>query len=434
MTGGGVVINLFNFALLNAAASASGGAGAAGTQLSLGVQRIGTVFSFGAAATAASPNYRDIAALNGDLVPRLQLSASAGLSLGRFGSVGAAYTAIDRTVAPSPIKLYLPPGSVLPPNATVTGGVVLFQPDQRTHILSASYSVQIKNVSIYATAYRDFANANSAGVLFGLTIPFGSRSSGGVSAGGGPSGGYQQVQTQQSPVNIGDWGYQGYAADGNAPHEFAQVQYKSPWGEFTGGVDRLSQASSLRAEAQGAVSVVDGGIFPSNTVQDSFGVVDTSGLANVRVLSENRDAGKTDSAGKLLVPDLRAFDVNHIAIDPTDIPSDSSIDVVARDVRPQDRSGIVVKFPVRVSRGALLRLVDAAGTPLPVGSTATLRSTGVTVPVGYDGDAYIENLGPHNDVAVEHLNGRRCAVAFDYHPVPGQIPTIGPLRCLDHAP
>ena len=51
---------------------------------------------------------------------------------------------------------------------------------------------------------------------------------------------------------------------------------------------------------------------------------------------------------------------------------------------------MVVKFPIKFSRGALLRLVDDAGVPISLGSTATLRATGTVVPVGYDGEAYVE--------------------------------------------
>jgi outer membrane usher protein len=157
-------------------------------------------------------------------------------------------------------------------------------------------------------------------------------------------------------------------------------------------------------------------------------------MAHVNVLQENRDVGITGSTGRLLVPDMRSFDLNHIAIVATDIPPDSSVHDNTREVRPQDRSGVVVKFAVRITHGALLRLVDEAGAPVPLGSTATLRATGVTVPVGYDGDAYVEDLSPHNEVTVERMDGRRCAVAFDYRPLPGDIPSIGPLRCMEPKP
>ena len=188
------------------------------------------------------------------------------------------------------------------------------------------------------------------------------------------------------------------------------------------------------ARIRADVALVDGGLFPSNTIYDSFAIVDTNPIQHVHVLQENRNVGSTGSSGRLLVPDMRSFDLNHIAIAPTDIPPDVTIDVATREMRPQDRSGVVVKFPIKVSHGALLKLVDEAGVPMPIGSTATLKANSVTVPVGYDGDAYVEDLGSHNELTIERPNGRRCTVAFEYRPLPGDVPTIGPLRCKEQRP
>jgi outer membrane usher protein len=187
-------------------------------------------------------------------------------------------------------------------------------------------------------------------------------------------------------------------------------------------------------ESQGAFSLVDRGLFPSNTIYDSFAIVDTNPVAHVHVLQENRNVGSTNSSGRLLVPDMRSFDLNHIAIEPTDIPPEASINTATRELRPQDRSGVVLKFPIKFSHGALLKLVDAAGVAVPLGSTATLRTTGTVVPVGYDGDAYVEDLSPHNELLIEFPDGSRCTAAFEYKSVVGDIPLIGPLRCVEKTP
>jgi outer membrane usher protein len=255
-----------------------------------------------------------------------------------------------------------------------------------------------------------------------------------VGAGSGSGNSYAQVQAQQSPVTIGDWGYQVYgsgASDTN--HEFAQVQYKSPWTMLLAGVDRTAQDILLRLEAQGAFSVVGGGAFASNTINDSFGVVDTGGVGQVRVLDENRDAGRTNSSGLLLVPDLRSYAINHLAIDPADLPPDVSLDSATREVRPQDRSAVVVRFAVRASRGASVRLVDEKGALIVPGSVVMLQATGSKAPVGYDGETYIEGLDAHNEVSVEQPDGQRCTARFDYRPAPGDIPTIGPVVCVEQA-
>jgi outer membrane usher protein len=365
--------------------------------------------------STADHAFRDIAAVNGDPVPTLQFNANAGLSLARFGSVGLAYVQVrrDSAVVTNPLP----------------GGLAVLLPPQDARVLSISYSTQFRGVSFFATAFHDFARQGSNGILIGLTFPLGERDSVGVSTGSGTGGTFEQVQAQQSAASVGDWGYQAYGATGKSPHQFAQVQYKAPWALLTAGVDHLGPQTSLALQTQGSLSFVDGALFASNTIADSFAVVDTNGLAGVRVLHENREAGRTNASGKLLVPDLRSFDINRLAIDPDDVPPDSTIDVITREVRPQDRSGVVVRFPVKVSRGALLQLVDEAGVPLPVSSTATLQATGTTVPVGYDGNAYVQDLSAHNEVVVELADGRRCSVTFDYGPVPGRIPTIGPLSC-----
>jgi outer membrane usher protein len=233
---------------------------------------------------------------------------------------------------------------------------------------------------------------------------------------------------------IGDWGYQAFPSVDGTTHEFAQGQYKSPVGLFTAGVDSDDGVTTVRLESQGAFSLVDHGLFPSNTIYDSFAVVDTNPVAHVRVLQENRDVGTTNSSGRLLVPDMRSFDLNRIAIEPTDIPPEATINTASRELRPQDRSGVVVKFPIKFSHGALLKLVDATGVAVPLGSTATLRATGTVVPVGYDGDAYVEDLSPHNELLIEFPDGNRCTAAFDYKSIAGDIPLIGPLRCVEKKP
>jgi len=412
MGGAGGTALIGNLGMVNFDLAASGGSSGLGDLLSAGAQRIGRVFSLGGSAILASRNYRDVASMNGGGVPRKQLSAFTGLSLRRFGSGGVAYAGLDQ-------------------DASTTPGQLNASPSEHSHVVSANYSVQFHRMSIYASEFRDLVHSGSSGFQAGLTIPFGRRSS--ISA-SGSSDGSGQIQVQQPAPIVGDWGYQAYLSTGDTTHVFAEGQYKSPVGLFTTGVDSNDGVTTLRLESQGALSFVDGGLFPSNTIYDSFAIVDTGPMPHVHVLQENRDVGSTGSSGRLLVPDMRSFDLNHIAIEPTDIPADATVERVSGEIRPQDRSGVVVKFPIRFSHGALLRLIDEAGVAMPLGSTATLVATGAVVPVGYDGEAYVEDLSPHNAVTVERPNGERCTVVFDYKPVAGDIPSIGPLRCAEKRP
>ncbi len=300
-----------------------------------------------------------------------------------------------------------------------------------SHLVSGNYSLTLRHFSIYANAFQSLDHEGGSGVQVGVIIPFGKRSSANV---GWTSDGSAQIQVQQSAALIHDWGYQAFVSAGHTQHGFGLVQYKSPVGLFSAGVDSSADETTGRVEAQGALSLVDRRLFPSNLIFDSFAIVDTNPLRHVNVFQENRDVGSTGSSGRLLVPDMRPFELNHLAIAAADLPADVSIHTTAREVRPQDRSGVIVRFPIKISHGALVRLVDESGIPLLPGSSARLRATGVTVPVGYDGEAYVEDLGPSNELTVALPGGQHCSVVFEYRPIPGEIPTIGPLRCIEGQP
>jgi len=412
MGGAGGAAILWNRVLVNFDAGLSGGSAGGGNLVTAGIQHTGRIFSLGGSATLASRNYRDVAATNGSPIERKQISAFTSLTLRRFGTVGLAYVGVGQ--APSPLQL----------QNTIAVST-------QSGVVTANYAVQFHRISYYATEFRNFNVAGSSGLQVGLTIPLGRRSSISV---GGSSNGTAQVQAQESPTKVGDWGFQAYASGGDVSHQFAVAQYKSRAGLLSVGADNSSGQTAMRVESQGALSLVDRGVFPSNTIYDSFAIVDTAPLKHVHVYQENRDVGTTDKFGRLLVPDMRAFDVNHIGIEASDIPADADLALDKQIVRPQDRSGVVVRFPIRFSHSALVKLVDDAGAPIPLGSTATLQATGALAPVGYDGEAYLEDLGPHNKITIELMNGKHCTAAFDYKAVPGDIPTIGPVRCQESQP
>ncbi len=429
MGGAGVVANLFDFAAGHLAIAGSTGDRHDGAQLSVGIERNARPFSLVASAIFATRNFGDIAAINGDPVAQLELNASAGLTLGQYGALAVAYTAIDRDEKPFAVTSLAAPQPGFSPQGLA--GSALPQPVQHASILSASYSAQFGGVSLFATGYHDFARGGGDGAFIGLTVPLGPRSS--VTPSVQSSSGLvsAEVQATQSADLIGEWGYNVLAAADHPSHGFAQVSYKAPFALVSAGVDQLGNETTVQAEAQGAFTLTDGEIFATNTIFDSFAVVDTNGVPDVEVERENLYAGKTDSSGKVLVPDLRAFEPNHLSIAPLGIPLDVSVPFTARDVRPQDRSGVVVKFPLKKSYGVLLKLVDDSGHPLAVGSAATVVATGTVFPVGYDGETYLTGLTEQNviKVEVERPDGKKCAVAFDYRREPGRIPSIGPLRC-----
>ncbi len=407
--GGGGVYEIGSLGVVNADVAVTHGGGAWGSLYSLGAQHIGQIVSVGGQWIEATKNYRDVAAMNGEGVSRRQVSLFFSLASKRLGSVGAAYGDVRQNA----------PAVEIPNNVTAP---------LTNKIVSFNASKLWRKLNFYV---QDFINISGEGSFNGLeggvSISFGHRSNVEV---GGTNDGIAYTQVQQSAPDIGDWGYDAYLSAGVGNNEFVQMQYKSPYGILLGGVDTGDGATTVQLEAQGAVSYVDKSLFPSNTIYDSFAIVDTNPLKNVQVYQENRNIGSTGKSGKLLVPDMRSYDANLISISPADVPLDVTLDNDRMTIRPQDRSGVVVKFPMKFSHGALVKIVGKDGNPIPVGSTVTLSATGVMFPVGYDGDVYMKNLGDNNEISVELDKGGRCTASFHYKPSPGQIPAIGPVTCM----
>jgi outer membrane usher protein len=435
MGGGGADFTLGHFGVVSLAAAASRFSKNSGRLTSVSFERNASVVSFSASVQSATPTFSDIAGGSGQPVPLLQTRASIGLTLGNFGSFGLAYVGLRGQAVTAAQQT----ASTDQQYATVGYGFnsLSLLPPTNVNLVSVSYSRSMfsNRAFLYSTAFHDFANASTSGLLVGVSVPIGQRSSAGASFDGESGNAEATFQASQSAVNIGDFGWQSQFNAGSESHQLAVGEYKSPWGLVDAGIDRNAGQTTLRATAQGAVAVAGGGVFASNAIRDSFAVVDTESK-DIQVLQENRPVGRTGSSGLLLVPDLRSFGANRLGIDPTNVPVDSDIGLTSRMVRPQDHSGVVVKFPVHSSSGAVVRLVDASGTTIPVGSIAKLTTSAESAEliVGYDGDAYVTGLQPKNTLSVKLPNGHTCTASFGYKPVPGTLPEIGQVHCLESAP
>jgi len=173
--------------------------------------------------------------------------------------------------------------------------------------------------------------------------------------------------------------------------------------------------------------MMGGGVFLSNRIDDAFAVVQ-AGAPNVQVYNENRPIGITDSRGLLLVPTLRSYESNKIAIDPTSLPVDVSVDSTREIVAPTDRSGVLVKFGVRTdTTSALVVLKRPDGSVIPAGTSGHLEG-GEDFVVGYDGQAYIGKLTDSNTVRID-LSGEACVASFYFTPRPGEQVLISPVVC-----
>jgi outer membrane usher protein len=433
MGGGGAALTIGHLGVVSLDLASSRFGGRSGGLVSATAERNGRVLSLSGSIQLAQPDFTDLAAAYGQPVPSLQAHASIGLSLLPIGSFGLAFV---ETRQPGNLATRTTPISKIQTAESIFSlGLPPLVPASRTALLSASYSRSIFDGHAYAyvTAFNDFATAASAGVMFGLTVPFGDRGSAETSAGSGGNGPSESLQVTESAPNVGDLGWRLLEGTGAQPQQQATGTYKSPWGLVDAGIDRVNGQTAYQGEVQGALAFADGGLFAANSIDDSFAVVDTDHTKGIEVLQENRPIGRTGPSGLMLVPGLQSFESNRLAIDPTDVPADAEIGQTEQTVRPQDHSGVVVRFPIHFSHGALLRLVDSHKNILPVGSTARLvkPAGGAEVSIGYDGEAFVTGLEPRDILLVTLPDGKHCTAEFRYKRVAGILPEIGPILCME---
>lgn len=387
LAGGGAVFNLGNRAVLASSLAASSSEGNSGQQMALAIERNADPVSLSLSRTQSTRGYQDIGALQGAPVSRSATLATLGLNLEQYGSLSMAYAR-----SKSPLLF--------------TGLGTSSLADSETVTLTWFKSVGSSS-NFYLTGYRDF-RSSGYGATIGLIIPFGGRDVAGASVSNNNGQRTSTLQASRSTVAIGDLGWQLQDTEGSYRQRIGQLNYKSRYGSVSAAASQSANATSQRLGARGALAFMDGSAFATDWIDDSFAVVNASGVKNVGIYNENRYAGRTDDNGQLLLTDLRAYDVNKISVDVLDLPLTLQLDQSDQYVKPRDRSGVVVHFNARRASDVTIVLKDAAGEFIPLGASIRVRESGLQAPVGYDGVSYLPELGPVNTLDVLLPSGARC--------------------------
>jgi outer membrane usher protein len=279
-------------------------------------------------------------------------------------------------------------------------------------------------VSFYRTLQPRTENAFS--VYF--TTALGEHRSGSVGYSEDAGGSRETVRVSRNLPPGPGYGYSLAADFGTYERLEALLEWQTDYGTYRAGASHTKETDSFRASANGGIAVTDGEWFLSRRIDQSFAVVDTGALTGVGILKDNQPVGTTDAGGKLLVPNLRAYEKNPIGIEERDLPLDAVLPSLTQKVVPAYRSGVVVSFPLERTRRALLNVVLEDGTPIPPGASVQVEGQKAHFPVGRDGRLYLEGLQEHNRIRAV-WDGRICEFTLDYPEGNDPMPTLGTFVC-----
>lgn len=280
---------------------------------------------------------------------------------------------------------------------------------ERSRIVSVTANRTIGETgSVFVTAYKDFEQENSFGLFAGLSWSFGGDKSASLNVSDSDNGMAITADYSKSErPEVGSYGWRVRAGAGETQLASASGSYRSGIGRFEAGVERVDENVRAYGQLEGSIVAAGGDVFLAGRIDDAFGVVD-AGAPGVDVLLENRPMGQTNRRGKILLPGLRSYGENNIALDPTNLPIDARIDRTRQIVKPSDRAGAVVDFKVETGqRPALLVLKDETGAFVEAGSSAR-SADGQDLVVGYDGQLYLEGAKPQEWIDVSLPSGSTC--------------------------
>lgn len=348
-------------------------------------------------------NFNQFASLPGESRPRQKFSASLGMPLFRKVSAGINYT-----------------------------GQSTWEGD-RFSMASASLGVTLPwdmNLSAYASKRLDSGHDWSCGV--GLSMPLGNQRTASARTSRGSDG--RTVNTaemsQSQPAGPG-LGWRLRASDDRNQQWQAGLAWNTNVGSFSAEASDSTNSPALRLGASGSFGWLEGLPFATRSIgQGSFAVVKVGDLQGVPVYRSNQLAATTNGSGLALVPGLLPYQKNQITIDPVELPFDIELRGVKEMALSYARSGVLVDFPVRRSRNALLLLRQPSGAPVPAGARVTVSPGERQFIVGKRGEAYLMDLVDSNRLSVQWQGGA-CHLVLLLDPKGPSEPRIGPLTCGD---
>jgi outer membrane usher protein len=278
----------------------------------------------------------------------------------------------------------------------------------RTRVWNAAYSYPItERVALTSTLLRVDQPETETIVSVGVSALFGPRTSGALQMESGADGPLYRARLQQAIADEDGFGWRLAAETGAQSRLDAALVARAPFAEGEADFSRAGETSGARLSARGALSLLRGRLAWSRPLRGAFALVEAA--PGMDVLLDHRVVGRADLRGRFVVPDLRAHQINLLAINPEQAPLAARVGADAARAKPGARSGAYVHFAVAPEEGRWVRILAADGAPAPQGLVLTRAADGAQFFVQENGRAYVARRADAH-VLIAAVAGRPCAV------------------------
>ena len=306
--------------------------------------------------------------------------------------------------------------------------------------VSASYVREVAgigNLSASVTRYLSAEAKTIFGINFSMKLDLGKRRSANINMSAKSGRNNANLQLNRKLPTGGGVGYRLVSGLGDSNRHEAEVSLQNGVGNFSLAAGQSQGQTAFRGSASGGVAFLGGSSFFSRRITDSFAVVQVPGYADVGIYADNQLSTRTDAKGNALLTGLRSYQKNSVRIEQSDIPLDAQIDTLQVEAVPYFRSGLVLKFPVKRSRGALLSVVLENGEPLPAGAQVQIIGDNILetelFPTGMGGEVYLTGLEAENRLSVIWKE-QSCEFALPFPETTDPLPHLGTYICVGVEP
>jgi outer membrane usher protein len=208
------------------------------------------------------------------------------------------------------------------------------------------------------------------------------------------------------------------------------VTLNSNTAQYTGQINvQDGITTGKRLGVNGTIGLLDGEVFASRQVNNSsFAVVKTEGLKGIKIYNQNNMVAITNKNGTAAFP-IRPYEKTKIEIKDNEIPLEATAEVLEMYPVAYARSGLLVKFPIQMSKNALIKIHLPNDTPIPAGATVTMASSKESYIAGRNGEVYLTNLSQKNQLTVSWLENK-CELNLEIDMTQQQEQIIGPVKCV----
>ncbi|MGH7684988.1 MAG: fimbria/pilus outer membrane usher protein, partial [Vulcanimicrobiaceae bacterium] len=201
---------------------------------------------------------------------------------------------------------------------------------------------------------------------------------------------YQKTQRDQDDP----WSWRVQDAEGVNQMREVTLEDRMPWTNARIVASDQNGIGNVNAELTGGLAAAGLGINALRTIEQEevLGVVRLPGFPGVRIDVNGSPAGFTDGNGNLILRRLSALQENVILADLSTIP----LGVGVKDplpIVPLPSTPVSIDMLAPKAQSLLLRIVDAAGKPLPPASWIK-ADDGTEFPIGFDGRAFLRGMTP----------------------------------------